>query len=363
MTNIKLLRLLDLPLIADIRDLAAQMHLDYDELKNFVIYANLGYYYKEYTIRKKSGGWREIKQPGRRLKAIQAWILRHILDKLTPSPYAFAFRRNRGLLDALVPHTENRYYLCMDIEEFFPSITKYRVWDVFSTVGYSSLASDILASLCTCRRALPQGGITSPSLSNLVVSRMDRRIAGYAAIHNVVYSRYADDMIMSTNNPDNLNGTKAMIRRIVKEEKYKINEKKTRYMGPKVKCRILGIIKNNSEPRYGIGREKRRRMRAIIYNAIINDKYDSDYPTVKSISGWLHYAHSVDLSTSEKLNSYAKKLLKRKHESETKISEELDPVKSKKKRKVKKKTKKKTEKKSKMKTKTKSKTKKKEKGR
>ena len=60
------------------------------------------------------------------------------------------------------------YALCMDIEEFFPSIKEDTVKEVFARAGYSRRAANALADMCCYFGALPQGAPTSPYLANLV---------------------------------------------------------------------------------------------------------------------------------------------------------------------------------------------------
>lgn len=309
--NTRLLQMLGLPLIGSISDLAALTHLDSAELKRFFIYARLGSYYKIYSIQKRNGSRRIISQPGRRLKSVQVWILRNILDRLTPTLYATAFRPGCCIKQGVDPHIENRYFLCVDIENFFPSITKSRVMNVFSMIGYSKKACDILASLCTCQLTLPQGGVTSPALSNLVVSRIDRRIGGFSQKSNFVYTRYADDITISCNRPEQLPKAHSFIERIIQNEGFRLNTQKTRFLGPRKQCRLLGLVKNSSESKFSIGKKKKRIMRAAFFNAIYLGTFGDDYPSIESLNGWLSFVNSVDPETYEAFNRYRKALERR----------------------------------------------------
>lgn len=299
-----LLRMMGLPLMESTADLAALTHLDSAELKRFIIYARHGSYYKIYSIPKRNGRAREINQPGRRLKGVQAWILRNVLDRLSPTLYATAFRPGCGIRQGVNPHIENRYFLCLDIEDFFPSIGKGRVEQIFSMVGYPRTACDILASLCTCKRRLPQGGVTSPALSNLVVARLDRRIGGFAQKQNFAYTRYADDLTISCNRPEQLPNAHSFITRIVRSEGFRINSQKTRFFGPRKHCRVIGLVKNCSESKFGVGKRKKRRMRAAFFNALIAGRFSEDYPSIDSLNGWLWFVKDVDPETFEAFQKY-----------------------------------------------------------
>src|ERR1019366_2128249 len=45
---------------------------------------------------------------------------------------------------------------------------------------------------------LPQGAPTSPMLANLAVASFDKEVAAIAADASLVYTRYADDLFLST---------------------------------------------------------------------------------------------------------------------------------------------------------------------
>src|SRR4030095_6024747 len=55
--------------------------------------------------------------------------------------------------------------------------------------------------LCCYNNHLPQGAPTSPVISNMICSRMDFELQGLAKKHKCTYSRYADDLTISTSIP------------------------------------------------------------------------------------------------------------------------------------------------------------------
>jgi retron-type reverse transcriptase len=303
------LRLLGLPVFDNIEDLAALLHIDPGRLTILSTYAQR--FYRSYRIRKRTGGWRQINQPCRELKAVQAWILRNILDKLSPSQHATAYLAGKRLSDNVTPHSGNRYFLSVDLEDFFPSIQSWKIQRLFELVGYAPHTAALLSNLCTYFRSLPQGGVTSPALSNLVALKMDRRVSGLVSRRNIVFTRYADDMTFSSNNRVALIKALPSIRHILRREGFNINEAKTRFLGPRSQCRITGLIKDSSEPRFGIGREKKIRMRAIMHNLISGRKTDSKYPSENAIEGWLNFLKGVDEKSHSQMLQYWNQLRKK----------------------------------------------------
>lgn len=83
-----------LPAILTLRHLAHRMDFDYKLLRNFIA-AKPGEFYREFVIRKRSGGGRSIAVPEPRLMAVQRWIVREIL-KLPPHPASHAYAKDFG---------------------------------------------------------------------------------------------------------------------------------------------------------------------------------------------------------------------------------------------------------------------------
>ena len=245
-----------------------------------------------------------ISSPSKELKAVQAWILRNILDKLSTSPYATAYTRGRRLLDNVSPHASNRYFLSVDIQNFFPSVESLRVRRLFKALGYSKVAADKLGRLCCYFSGLPQGAVTSPALSNLICLRLDRRLAGLVSRRNVVFTRYADDITFSTNNRNALPRLLPSVYRILRDEGFEPHEKKTRILGPRTRCAITGLVKNSSEPAFGIGRKKKAAMRAIMHNFLARHVVNRAYPSKASIEGWIHFLKVVDPTSHQQMLRY-----------------------------------------------------------
>ena len=308
-SKVDLLRTLQLPVFSTISELASTMHLS---SKLVFMYSKFSSrYYFRYAIPKTHSGYRVIHQPNRTLKALQAWVLRRILDRLPMSAQATAYIPGLSLTHNILPHQDNRYFLCLDLEDFFPSISIRRVARVFRLVGYSGRMAHVMAAICTCDGTLPQGGVTSPALSNLIAASLDRRIAGFADRRNVAYTRYADDITLSANDPMLLTTSLWQVTEIITSEHFLPNAKKTRILGPGRQCRITGLVKNEIDPKFGIGKKKKRRMRGIMYRIAAGRGSFSPYQDEASIVGWLNFLKSVDADGYSQMKAYWDRLLLR----------------------------------------------------
>lgn len=170
------LRNLGLPVIRDLKEFSNEIRLSDSTIKKYLAYAE--HYYFTYGIPKRSGGTRLIAQPNRELKAIQSWILRHILDKLSTSGASKGFEKGTSIYDNAYPHIGANVILALDIDNFFPSIAANKVYGVFHSLGYNKKISSAFTSICTYKGFLPQGSPASPKLANLVCSKLDSRIQG-----------------------------------------------------------------------------------------------------------------------------------------------------------------------------------------
>jgi hypothetical protein len=83
---------------------------------------------------------------------------------------------------------------------------------------------------------------------------------------------------------------------------------KLRVLGPRRSCSITGLVKNNSESKFGIGKRKKRQMRAVMHHYVFHLSKDKKYNSKESINGWLNYLRSVDKESFEQMNDYWQRL-------------------------------------------------------
>nr|WP_250953794.1 reverse transcriptase domain-containing protein [Escherichia coli] len=191
------LRNLGLPVMNNLHDMSKATRISVETLRLLIYTAD--FRYRIYTVEKKGPEkrMRTIYQPSRELKALQGWVLRNILDKLSSSPFSIGFEKHQSILNNATPHIGANFILNIDLEDFFPSLTANKVFGVFHSLGYNRLISSVLTKICCYKNLLPQGAPSSPKLANLICSKLDYRIQGYAGSRGLIYTRYADDLTLS----------------------------------------------------------------------------------------------------------------------------------------------------------------------
>lgn len=218
------------------------------------------YYYRSYSIPKKSGGHRTITEPLPNLKAIQRWILENILDRVPVHRFAKGFVRKRSIRDNARYHQRQPLVLTVDIADFFGNVSATKVRRIFLGLGYTPRVAMLLEGLCTLNGALPQGAPTSPALSNLASRSIDKRLAGFSRKLGIRYTRYADDLTFS--GLFDAGAVIAFVSRVVSENGFALNETKTRLMQRHRRQEVTGVVVND---KMQVPREVRRKVRQECY--------------------------------------------------------------------------------------------------
>src|SRR5262249_53858378 len=230
----------------------------------------------------KTGGLRSISAPKPALAAAQRWVLDNILQRIAVEPQAHGFVRGRSIVTNATPHAGRKVVINLDLKDFFPSITFRRVKGLFHKLGYGEHASILLALLCTepprvateldgkvyhvalGQRVLPQGACTSPAITNALCRRLDRRLAGLAMKHGYTYTRYADDLTFSGDEPKAVGKLLRSVRSILTAEGFTEHPRKTKVMRRARRQEVTGLVVNE---RPTVSRKEVRLLRAILHNA------------------------------------------------------------------------------------------------
>lgn len=241
----------------------------------------VGKVYNTFHIPKASGGLREISAPSEELKDIQKELL-HVLQfqpgaripSLYPHDTAYAYIPGRSSKEALITHQLNKskWFLKLDIKHFFPSTNSAFILDVlskiypFPQVTWSTITN--LVDICTMNDVLPQGAPTSPLISNLVMLPYDKQISDALwnfNRHHFVYTRYADDLLISCRESFKFSEIVEVIKGILDPTPYVLNETKTRYGSSAGRNWNLGLMLNKDN-KITLGHMKKKQLRAAVNN-------------------------------------------------------------------------------------------------
>lgn len=253
--------------------------------------------YQSFEIPKKSGHKRKIFAPTPELRTLQTRLSIFLsncyeeleIKRLSTSSYvncisSHGFRRkltvetpisrsnrdshnfqevNFGIYSNAHKHTGKRLVLNIDIKDFFESITFSRIVGFFTKNKFFLLTFDIailIAQIATYRTSpsqegfLPQGSPCSPIISNLVGNILDVKMVKLAKEYKFTYTRYVDDLTLSTNLPNfsknivKLDGETwiagSALKHAINGSKFSINPKKTRLTNKYNKQEVTGLTVN-----------------------------------------------------------------------------------------------------------------------
>lgn len=263
--------------------------------------------YKEYQIRKKNGGTRTVYQPSKRVKFLQKVLVKMLFDNCSTHRKAFAYQKNKGIKDIASIHVKNKYMLRLDFCNFFSSITSSHI--IKSLEEISPIFNELdqedfeLISYITCRKnVLCMGAPSSPIISNIYMNIFDENIDSLCEKKGAIYSRYADDIFISTNKPHILKEIEKSIYLFISEHhlysNLKVNKEKTLHTSTKGRRMVTGII-ITPEKKLSIGRNKKRIIKSKIFKYIHN-KLNSD--EVNQLAGEISFAEYIEPSFLETIS-------------------------------------------------------------
>ncbi len=280
-------------------------------------------HYKVFTIPKKSGGVREISAPVKMLKSFQNYTNVLLQALYEPTSAAMGFVPGRSVVDNAAKHIGMNYVLNIDLKDFFPSIPQARVWGALQSkaVGFNKDVANAVAGLCCTeiefyegkpvlttedlpdgaktekRNVLPQGAPTSPILTNIVARNLDRQLKHLAARFGLNYTRYADDITFSSMHNVYQEGGEFMaeLRRIVAEQNFSINEKKTRLQKKGSRQEVTGLVVSD---RVNVTREYVRSIGSLLF---VWERYGYDSAFARFLQHYIPKANRFSPPSMERV--------------------------------------------------------------
>jgi len=244
--------------------------------------------YHSFSIPKRTGGLRHIDAPVPELMELLRKMKNIFENKLRVLSHdaAFAYVKQRSCKDALVRHqqAQSKWFLKLDIKDFFPSCTAefihkqlskifpfseiYKAPPVTTPAQFNSLMENII-DICLLNGSLPQGTPMSPLLTNLLMIPLDYKIQHFLWKLNgkkFVYTRYADDILISSPFDFDWHAVQTGVQAILENNSpFKLKTEKTRYGSSAGRNWNLGLMLNKDN-QITIGHRKKERLKATVHN-------------------------------------------------------------------------------------------------
>ena len=259
---------------------------------------------------------RTVYRPDKKLKAYQVFLNTFVFEHLEINErVVYSYRKGVNPHEMAFPHARSRAFFQTDIKNFFGSIdrrlTKSTILCQKDKVPISDLELHIdrILELTIINDALPIGFPTSPPISNVCLTRFDNDFEEYCLISDLVYTRYADDIVVSAKNRDVLLGVEAKMNELLVQhfaEKLRQNRMKRKLTTIGRKNRILGmVILPNGQ--VTIDMELKKKIEVLLHFYIRNrqkflNMSDGDIEAgIQKLSGYINYINSADRLYLEKL--------------------------------------------------------------
>lgn len=279
---------------ANLRQVALHLCRDYKRQMFHIAYGlSQGARYKEFSIPKKNGGTRRICAPRIALLKLQRDILRLLKTDYRPRAHVHGFvsGHQRSIVSNARQHIGKRWVLNIDLEDYFETIHFGRVRGRLMAPPYSypdEIAQFISHVACfqtvkevdganRTTNVLMPGGALSPLLANIVTDRLDAELARFCRKRGCIYTRYADDITISSNrrtfpapigrftDPESfIEFTLSdSFQQIIEDNGFRINHEKTRLLGHAFQQDVTGLVVNQ---KVNVKRKFVRNVRAMLHD-------------------------------------------------------------------------------------------------
>ncbi|MEX1665059.1 retron St85 family RNA-directed DNA polymerase [Zhongshania arctica] len=260
---------------------------------------------KIFHIKKRSGGTREIFHPSKKLKTIQYWLIYSVFSHMSVHEASMAYRDGISILHNARKHRSSRFFLKMDLKDFFPSISYndfipiLRRWHDQTKPEWvlDKDAENLIKTVCFYKNdCLAIGYPSSPIISNIVMSDFDFKVSALIADEKygkVIYTRYADDLVLSTDKKGACSHLKVELGELIKSTmspKITVNDDKTKLgssTGGSASVTGLKVCANGHITIYKKQKDHIRLLLSLYSKGALNPEEE------KSLVGHLSYCHYV----------------------------------------------------------------------
>lgn len=270
--------------------------------------------------------YKEIRLKSRRNTVNPSKVLRKYLKFLNSFIFDFAkintnvvfsYREGKNAFDAVEKHSQNSHFVQTDIKGFFNSIHTDDLAKIIDKNLSGSPINDIykykehILTMLMVDNHLPVGFSTSPNISNTFLYDFDNIFEYFCINKGITYTRYADDLIISSKKIDNLIEIQKFISDTLIDlfgDRIQLNLHKTKLTKKGRKIKLLGMVILPSG-KVTVDQSLKSEIETLLHFYVSDKKRFSDYlgkiydGNISRISGKLNYINTVDKDYLNKLRS------------------------------------------------------------
>lgn len=271
-------------------------------IRNYKILENLAINkanYKVYSIDNKNKATkRKIEEPKHLLKAFHRRF-NALLQRINVPDYVKAGRKGSCYVDNGKAHINGKYFFCSDVEKFFPSSRKQKVFQfLFYDLKMGNDIASLLTNILTFDNHLPTGAPSSQLLTYWAYKKTFNDIYEKALSMNICMTLFVDDLTFSSSKPIPAEFKRYVISRL-KSEGLSVNKKKTKTYGINQYKKTTGTVISPDNKILVPNKLQHK-----IY--ILKHKEDKTSKEIMSLKGMINSARQIK---SNFMDDYYKKLM------------------------------------------------------
>ncbi|GGI77498.1 reverse transcriptase [Shewanella hanedai] len=217
---------------------------------------------------KKSGGQRVTYDAYKVLKAIHRKLQHQIFKKVIYPQYMQGSISGRSYITNVRYHTKCKIVICEDISNFFPTIQAVQVEKMFMRLFRFPLeVAKTLTNLVTLNGSVPQGGICSSYIANLVMWEKESILVSRLLTVKLTYTRYVDDITVSSKSymtKQEISEVIASIYGMLRYYGVEPNKSKHEVLGNGSHQAVHRVGVNGNRPSFG--KEEKKKIRSAVHN-------------------------------------------------------------------------------------------------
>lgn len=273
---------------------------------------------KKAKIKKKDKTTREIIVPSWELKIIQYWVILNYLRQLPASSSATAYYKGSSIAKNASAHAEGNYFVKVDIESFFPSLTSEIFTNSLKRDHETDPQNDIIKCLLDATNqssfmnAMFYNGKcvigypASPYIANYILKAFDDKVlheleAISKSLGVFAFTRYADDIVVSCEKKGNKLRVLEILHKCLEEtfgNALKLKGSKTKWTTKSGGSTIITGVLICSDGRMTLPRKYKDKVRLLFS---LYSKGSLKEEEVPSLIGHLNYIKSIDPTFYNKL--------------------------------------------------------------
>lgn len=217
---------------------------------------------------KKSGGQRVTYDAYTNLKSIHRTLQHQIFKKVIYPQYIQGSISGRSYITNVRNHTKSKIVICEDISNFFPTIKADQVEKMFMRLfRFPQDVAQTLTSLMTLNGTVPQGGVCSSYIANLVMWEKESVLALRFMKSKLTYTRYVDDITVSSKSymtKREISDVIASIYGMLRHYGVEPNKSKHEVLGNGTHQTVHRVGVNGNRPSFG--KEEKKTVRSAVHN-------------------------------------------------------------------------------------------------